>query len=128
MPANKKPRKPHKSKPCGLPLTRSQRTSLELATRMEIDSLYRGRLTETGWHTLAAHFSVLSVSLGSRFEQAMHALQAIAERAKRTHKWGATGDERRHIIQAYNDSISNFLRLSDDTIRRALNKTMDKLQ
>lgn len=127
MPTSKKPRKPHKPKPCGTPLNKTQRLQLELATRTQIDALYHGRLTEKGWHTLAAHFNVLTMAFGSKFQPAMDALQSIAERAKRTGKIGATGDERKLVVDTYNESINDFLRLSDDTVRRAINRTYEKV-
>lgn len=122
MATSKKPRKAYRAKPVGIPLNGSQKLRLELASRTHIDALYRGELTDFGWHTVMAHFFLLEHALGRPITQAVDALQSMAARAKRTGKLGATGDERKAIIEAYNEYTPQMMRLHDATINQAAEK------
>ncbi len=131
MPANKKPKKAHKKKRIAIPvlgvqLDESQKQSIELAARIQLDKLFRGVLDVAGWNTLAAHFNLAwATNNGKGFDGAMASLESIRARQRRTGKYGATGDEREIIMREFESATDQICSCSDVQIKIGIKYVMD---
>lgn len=127
MATNKKPRKAYRPKDIARPLTPDQRRNLELSARVHANALWLGHLTDEGWNTLVALFNVVYVAAEEKspsiLEQASNALRqlvAIKTRYDKTGKFGATGDERKSIMDAFNATSEFLMTRTDAQLARSI--------
>jgi len=121
MATSKKPRKQYKPKGVARPLSNDQRLDLELAARVHVNKLWNGTLDEQGWNTLAAHINVCAIiAQDNRFQSAVDALESIRQRQIRTGSYGATGDERRVMMDQFNAAVEYLGGRTDKQVAEAV--------
>jgi hypothetical protein len=120
MADSKKPRKKYRPRPVARPLSDSQRSNLELAVRVHVNGVYEGRMSESSWNCLVAHFNVAFIAARDRdaviyaqADGALEALRSVFDRNQRTGKWGCSGDERRIILEAFEQTNAFMCRCTD---------------
>lgn len=119
MATSKKPRKAYRQK--GVALMPGQKRDLELAVRIHIHKLWTGTLDSPGWNTLAAHINLCAIiAKDDRYQPAMDALDAIKARKIRTGVYGATGDERKLLIDQFNDAVEFLSGRTDMQVAHAV--------
>lgn len=127
MAGNRKPRKAHKPKPHGIPMTirhdAEAEMELQINPHLELLKLREGYGEEASWHTLTCRLNIGCTlahqnKLRDAYLEIQVALQAMREiwaRFERTAKFGVSGDELK--------AIGGSLVLTDD-----LQKTMTRRQ
>lgn len=95
---------------------------LELAARVHVNKLWHGELDAQGWNTLAAHLNMCHIlARDDRFSAAMQALESIRQRHVKTGVYGATGDERRVIMEQFNRAVEYLGSRTDKQVAEAVN-------
>lgn len=115
MPTSSKPRKKYRPNPAGIPLAirhdKASEIALQLVPHSELEKLREGTADESTFHTLACRLNWGYVMSGEVFdsvlvrlsmEQALNALQSIKDRHQRIGKWGASGEELKHMGDGLN--------------------------
>lgn len=112
MPTNKKPRKPKKYVPKGLPLTirhnEEAETALQLAPHAELMKLREGYGDEGSWNTIVARLNIGLVAANNVDKQdqakeiriGLDAMLKVQARYDKTKKWGLSGNDLREVGDA----------------------------